>query len=78
MEAVNAYYDGRIFVPTKPVSARKNQRAIITILDEARENRTKKALLSLASILSEEEYKDFLEALKDTELRLQPENMDYH
>jgi hypothetical protein len=34
MEAVNAYYDGRSFVPEKPVMAKKNQRAIVTILDE--------------------------------------------
>jgi len=67
MEAVNAYYDGRVFVPTKPISARKNQRAIITVLDEARENRTKRTLLSLSGILSEVEYQDFMGALKDTE-----------
>jgi len=67
MEAVNAYYDGRVFVPTKPISARKNQRAIITVLDEARENRTKRTLLSLSGILSEVEYQDFMDALKDTE-----------
>ena len=67
MEAVNAYYDGHAFVPTKPVFVRKYQRAIITILDEVKENHTKKALLSLAGILSEEEYQDFIEALKDTE-----------
>jgi phage terminase large subunit-like protein len=35
MEAVNAYYDGHSFIPTKPVNVRKNQKAIITILDEA-------------------------------------------
>jgi len=34
MEAVNAYYDGQAFVPTKPVRAKKNQRAIVTILDD--------------------------------------------
>jgi len=67
MEAVRAYYDGRVFVPTRPVSVRKNQPAIVTILDEARENQTQKALLSLAGILSEEEYQDFQEALRDTE-----------
>jgi hypothetical protein len=67
MEAVTAYYDGRVFVPTKPVSAHKNQPAIVTILDEKRENRTKKAILSLAGTLSEGEYNDFMEALKDTE-----------
>jgi hypothetical protein len=37
MEAVNAYYDGHTFVPTKPVKARKNQKAIVTILDEGRD-----------------------------------------
>ena len=65
MEAVNAYYDGRAFVPTKPVSVRKNQHAIVTILEEARENKTKETLLSMAGIISEEEYQDFVEALKD-------------
>jgi hypothetical protein len=33
MEAVEAYFDGRVFIPKKPVTARKNQNAIITILD---------------------------------------------
>ncbi|GHU65221.1 hypothetical protein AGMMS49983_12560 [Clostridia bacterium] len=33
MEAVEAYYDGRAFIPKKPVRVRKNQNAIITILD---------------------------------------------
>lgn len=67
MEAVRAYYDGRVFVPTKPVSFRKNQPAIITILEEARENLTKKTLLSYAGCLSEEDYQEFMIALKDTE-----------
>ena len=35
MEAVRAYYDGKYFIPmTKPKSLRKNQEAIITILDD--------------------------------------------
>jgi len=34
MEAVSAYYNGHAFIPTKPVRAKKNQRAIVTILDE--------------------------------------------
>jgi hypothetical protein len=37
MEAVNAYYDGNAFIPTKPVKAKKNQKAIVTILDEVRD-----------------------------------------
>jgi hypothetical protein len=67
MEAVEAYYDGRVFVPRKPISARKNQSAIVTILDEFSANRTKKTLLSLVGALSEEDATDFMEALKDTE-----------
>ena len=33
MEAVRGYYDGSVFVPVEPVKAKKNQNAIITILD---------------------------------------------
>lgn len=35
MEAVRAYYDGHAFVPVKPVVFRKNQPAIVTMLNEA-------------------------------------------
>jgi len=41
MEAVNAYYDGQTFVPVKPVKAKKNQRAIVTILDEVQSEKSK-------------------------------------
>ena len=34
MEAVKAYYDGYAFVPTAPVRAKTNQKAIVAILDE--------------------------------------------
>jgi hypothetical protein len=34
MEAVDAYFNGQAFVPTRPVRARTNQRAIVTILDD--------------------------------------------
>jgi len=40
MEAVNAYYDGTAFVPLEPIKAKKNQRAIITILDFDEESST--------------------------------------
>jgi hypothetical protein len=33
MEAVKAYYDGVSFIPLSPIKAKKNQTAIITILD---------------------------------------------
>ncbi|GHU26551.1 hypothetical protein AGMMS50256_04070 [Betaproteobacteria bacterium] len=34
MEAVGAYYNGHAFVPTQPIKVQKNQKAIVTILDE--------------------------------------------
>ncbi|GHV84332.1 hypothetical protein AGMMS50212_16720 [Spirochaetia bacterium] len=34
MQAVKAYYDGRAFVPTMPVSVKTNRTAIVTILDD--------------------------------------------
>ena len=67
MEAVRAYYDGHAFVPTGPVSIRKNRSVTLTIVEEPRENQTKKALLSMAGCLSETAYQEFKEALKDTE-----------
>ena len=38
MTAVKAYYNGSVFVPVEPVKARRNQAAIITILDFSSEN----------------------------------------
>ena len=67
METVQAYYDGSVFVPIEPVSIRINQPVVVTVLDDVRENLTKKTLLSLAGSLSEEGYNDFKRALKDTE-----------
>jgi hypothetical protein len=34
MEAVKAYYDGHAFIPVGTLSAKKNQTAIVTILDD--------------------------------------------
>jgi hypothetical protein len=45
MEAVNAYYDGHTFVPTNPVKARKNQRAIVTVLDEVQNEASRERAL---------------------------------
>jgi hypothetical protein len=39
MEAVKAYYDGRVFVPVGSLTAKKNQKAIITILDDVEDTR---------------------------------------
>ena len=33
MESVRGYYDGSVFVPVEPVNAKKNQQALVAILD---------------------------------------------
>ena len=65
MEAVRAYYDGRVFIPTEPVKAKKNQNALITILEE--EKKEKKPHLRFIGILSAESYNEICTALKDTQ-----------
>jgi hypothetical protein len=66
MEAVNAYYNGRTFVPTKPIKVKRNQRAIVTILDETFEH-GKKSLLDFVGVLSKEDGASILEAIKAAE-----------
>jgi hypothetical protein len=66
MEAVNAYYDGHTFVPIQPIKVKKNQKAIVTILDETIEH-GKKSLLDFAGVLSKEDGAAMLEAIKDAE-----------
>jgi NADH:ubiquinone oxidoreductase subunit E len=41
MDAIRAYYDGRTFVPTKPVKVKRNQQAIITLLNEVQDEKSK-------------------------------------
>jgi hypothetical protein len=66
MEALNAYYDGHTFVPTKSIKIKKNQRAIVTILDEPIEY-GKKSFLDFVGVISKEDGAELLEAIKDTE-----------
>jgi hypothetical protein len=63
LNAVKAYYDGRVFVPVEPVSAKRNQNALITILDETKE----KPHVRFIGVLSDESYEEISEALKDTQ-----------
>jgi hypothetical protein len=67
MKAVSAYYDGQAFVPVVPVKARRNQKAIVTLLDEVVQSRGKKTLLDFAGAFSEDTYREYADALKDTE-----------
>jgi hypothetical protein len=40
MEAVKAYFDGQVFVPVGSLTAKKNQKAIVTILDDTDDKKT--------------------------------------
>ena len=67
MKAVKAYYDVQAFIPITPVSAKKNQNAIVTILDDFSDKRNAKEYLQYAGALSDESYTEIVEILKDTE-----------
>ncbi len=65
MQSVEAYYDGRVFIPVKPISAQKNQKALITILDspELAEQHWRRFFGSMTP----EHAKEIEEALIETE-----------
>ena len=67
MDAIQAYYNGSVFVPLVPVKARLNQPAIITILDAANTKTSVCRYTEFFGTLSAESYSEIIEALKDTE-----------
>ena len=67
MDAIQAYYDGSVFVPLAPVKAQLNQPALVTILEVANTNRDSKRTSQFFGALSTESSLEILEALKDTE-----------
>jgi hypothetical protein len=69
MTAIRAYYNGKVFVPEDPpLSATVNQKAIITLLDNAATaNQNKEYLLGLAGRISKEDCRDMEQALEYTE-----------
>ena len=70
MQTVEAYYDGRAFVPVTPVAVQINERAVITIFRDSKTKLTKRegdrAYLSYAGTLSRENFDEITEILKDT------------
>jgi hypothetical protein len=66
VQAVRAVYDGRVFVPEQPVNAKKNQAAIITILDEIQRTPDSKAYLKYAGRLSDEGRAELEKILEST------------
>jgi len=71
MRTVEAYYDGRAFVPVTPVTLRMNEKVIITIFENSsaviKEQTNDKAHLRYAGALSNENYDEIVAILKDTE-----------
>lgn len=67
MEAVQAYFDGKAFVPIAPVKAEINQQAIITILDSGIYKPGKKWFNEFFGVLSLEDAEEIKEALKGSE-----------
>ena len=71
MQTIEAYYDGRAFVPVTPVSVQINERAVVTIFRDIKDKRTKRegdrAYLNYAGALSDENFDEITKILKDTE-----------
>ena len=67
MQAVKAYYDGKVFVPLSPIKIMTNQSAIVTILDEELKEPQVKIHEDYFGILSDEDYNEISEALLETQ-----------
>ena len=67
MEAVKAYYNGIVFIPLSPVKAKKNQSAIITILDDEDKDTSIKPHTRFIGTLSQESFDEINIALLDTQ-----------
>ena len=70
MQTIEAYYDGRAFVPITPAAVRVNERAVVTILGDMTNKSPKlkndRAYLDYAGMMSDENYEEIMEILKDT------------
>ena len=67
MDAIQAYFNGSVFVPLVPVKASLNQPAIVTILDTVNTKTSNNRNKEFFGTLSAESYSEIIEALKDTE-----------
>ena len=67
MEVLKAYFNGIAFVPLDPVKAKKNQSAIITILDDEDKDRSVKPHTRFVGTLSQESFEEINIALLDTQ-----------
>jgi hypothetical protein len=67
MSEARAIYDGRVFIPLTPVKVHKNQKVMITILDDAQKVPADKPYTRYAGALPLDDYHEITEILKDTE-----------
>jgi len=67
MDAIQAYYNGSVFVPLTPVKAKINQTALVTILETENTDTGGNRYYEFFGSLSSENYSEIIEALKDTE-----------
>ncbi len=66
MRAIKGYYDGENFKAIDNIEVKKNQKVIITLLDEFLPS-DKNAYKKYVGKLSDKSYKEIVEALKDCE-----------
>ena len=72
MGVVKAIYDGHAFVPIAPIHAKKNDIALFAIIERASDSYADKPYLNFAGALSDEDYQEITEILKETE-RVEPD-----
>ena len=67
MLSVNGYYDGQKFIPLDTIKPNKNQKVIITLLDDFVEIKKNQHFRKFVGKLDDESYHEISEALKDCE-----------
>ena len=66
MQSIRAYFDGTAFVPVDTANIKRNQSAVITLVDDDFV-KEEKDIDKYFGCLSKESYDEIMEALKDTE-----------
>jgi len=64
---VKAFFDGQVFVPLTPIKVKKNQFAIVTVIDNSDYKQDTNAYLAFAGALSDEDYLELSTIQKDNE-----------
>ena len=69
MQAINGFFDGRTFIPLETIEVKKNQKVIITVLEEYldKNNQENTPMKEFFGVFDDETYFEFQEALKECE-----------